>query len=61
MGSEMCIRDRSEGDTKYTELCGKNNILVIEELGKGTLKELEYMFMQLKDLESEVSGIICVQ
>lgn len=51
----------SEGDTKYTELCGKNNILVIEELGKGTLKELEYMFMQLKDLESEVSGIICVQ
>ena len=33
----------------------------IEELGKGTLKELEYMFMQLKDLESEVSGIICVQ
>lgn len=51
----------SEGDSKYTELCDKNNIVVIEELGKGTLKALEYMFMQLKDLESKVCGVICVQ
>lgn len=51
----------SEGDSKYTELCNKNNIVVIEELGKGTLKALEYMFMQLKDLESNVCGVICVQ
>lgn len=51
----------SEGDSKYTELCDKNNIVVIEELGKGTLKSLEYMFTQLKDLESKVCGVICVQ
>lgn len=51
----------SEGDSKYTELCDKNNIVVIEELGKGTLKALEYMFIQLKDLESKVCGVICVQ
>ncbi len=51
----------SEGGQKYTELCNKNNIVVIEELGKGTLKELEYMFTQLKDLGSEASGVICVQ
>ena len=51
----------SEGDSKYTELCDKNNIVVIEELGKGTLKALEYMFMQLKDLESKVCRVICVQ
>ncbi|MCI9077832.1 MAG: hypothetical protein HFH68_02750 [Lachnospiraceae bacterium] len=51
----------SEGDSKYTELCDKNNIVVIEELGKGTLKALEYMFTQLKDLESKVCGVICVQ
>jgi len=50
----------SEGDQKYTELCNKD-ILIIEELGKGTLKELEYMFTQLRDLESEVCGVICVQ
>lgn len=51
----------SEGGQKYTELCNKNNIVVIEELGRGTLKELEYMFTQLKDLGSEASGVICVQ
>lgn len=51
----------SEGNQKYTELCNKNNIVIIEELGKGTLKELEYMFTQLKDLGSETSGIVCVQ
>ena len=51
----------SEGDSKYTELCDKNNIVVIEELGKGTLKALEYMFIRLKDLESKVCGVICVQ
>lgn len=51
----------SEGDSKYTELCDKNNIVVIEELGRGTLKALEYMFIQLKDLESKVCGVICVQ
>lgn len=51
----------SDGGQKYTELCNKNNIVIIEELGKGTLKELEYMFTQLKDLGSETSGVICVQ
>lgn len=51
----------AEGDSKYTELCDKNNVVIIEELGKGTLKALEYMFMQLKDLESKVCGVICVQ
>lgn len=49
------------GDSKYTELCDKDNVVIIEELGKGTLKALEYMFMQLKDLESKVCGVICVQ
>lgn len=51
----------AEGDSKYTELCDKDNVVIIEELGKGTLKALEYMFMQLKDLESKVCGVICVQ
>jgi len=51
----------AEGDSKYTELCDKNNVVIIEELGKGTLKALEYMFVQLKDLESKVCGVICVQ
>lgn len=51
----------SEGSHEYTELCNKNNIIVIEELGQGTLKELEYVFTQLRDLGSEVSGIVCVQ
>lgn len=51
----------TEGDSKYTELCDKNNVVIIEELGKGTLKALEYMFVQLKDLESKVCGVICVQ
>lgn len=49
------------GDSKYTELCDKDNVVIIEELGKDTLKALEYMFMQLKDLESKVCGVICVQ
>lgn len=51
----------SDGGSSYTKLCNQNNIVVIEELGKGTLKELEYMFTQLKDLGSEASGIVCVQ
>ncbi len=51
----------SDSSQSYTKLCNKNNIIIIEELGKGTLKELEYMFTQLKDLGSEASGIVCVQ
>lgn len=49
------------GDSKYTGLCDKDNVVIIEELGQGTLKALEYMFMQLRDLESKVCGVICVQ
>ena len=49
------------GLNKVLMVCDKNNIVVIEELGKGTLKALEYMFIQLKDLESKVCGVICVQ